>query len=40
MKMGAIDALKNFMNAWKDSNWSEMLENSQVTWRSRGRNKG
>ena len=40
MKMGATDTLKNFMNAWKDSNWSGMFENSQITWRSRGRNKG
>ena len=40
MKMGATDTLKNFMNAWKDSNWLEMFENSQITWRSRGRNKG
>ena len=38
--MDAIDALTNFMNAWKDNNWSEMFENSQITWRSRGRNKG
>ena len=40
MKMGATDTLKNFMNAWKDSNWSKMFENSQITWRIRGRNKG
>jgi len=38
--MGAVDTLTKFMNAWKDSNWSEMFENSQITWRSRGRNKG
>jgi hypothetical protein len=37
--MDAVETTKNFMNAWKDSNWSEMLENSQITWRSRGRNK-
>jgi hypothetical protein len=37
--MDAIETLKNFMNAWKDSNWPEMFENSQITWRSRGRNK-
>ncbi len=40
MKMSATDTIKNFMNAWKDSNWSEMFENAQITWRSRGRNKG
>jgi len=38
MKMGAMDTLKNFMNAWKNSNWSEMLENSQITWRSKENN--
>lgn len=33
--MGSIDALTKFMNAWKDGNWSEMLENTQKTWRSK-----
>lgn len=37
--MNAIDTLTKFLNAWKDSNWSEMFENAQITWRSRGRNK-
>lgn len=36
--MGSVDALKNFMNAWKDSNWSEMLKNTQKTWRSKENN--
>ena len=36
--MDAIDVLKNFMNAWKDSNWSDMLENTQKTWRSKETN--
>jgi len=39
MKVDAIGTLTNFMNAWKDSNWSEMLENAQITWRSKERNK-
>ncbi len=36
--MDAIDTLTKFMNAWKDSNWSEMLENAQKTWRSKENN--
>lgn len=39
IRMGPISALENFMNAWKNNNWSEMFENTQITWRSRGRNK-
>jgi len=38
--MHPVDALKNFMNAWKNSNWPEMFENSQITWKSKGRNRG
>lgn len=37
-RMDAIDTLTNFMNAWKDSNWSEMLKYTQKTWRSRENN--
>lgn len=38
MKMNAIATLTKFMNAWKDSNWSEMLKNTQKTWRSKENN--
>jgi len=38
IEMGPVDTLKNFMNAWKDSNWSEMLKNTQKTWRSKENN--
>jgi len=38
MKMDAIDALTKFMNAWKDSDWSEMLKSTQKTWRSKENN--
>jgi len=33
--MDAIDALTDFMNAWKGSNWSEMFRYTQKTWRSK-----
>ena len=36
--MDAIDTLTNFMNAWKANNWSEMLKNTQKTWRSKENN--
>ena len=36
--MGPINALTKFMNAWKDSNWLEMLESTQKTWRSKENN--
>lgn len=36
--MGPIDTLTKFMNAWKDSNWSEMLKNAQKTWRIKENN--
>jgi len=36
--MGPIATLTNFMNAWKDNNWSEMLKNTQKTWRSKENN--
>ncbi|GAI80932.1 unnamed protein product [marine sediment metagenome] len=29
--MGSIDTLTKFMIAWKNSNWSEMFENAQIT---------
>jgi len=38
MKMNAIATLTKFMNAWKDNNWSEMLKNTQKTWRSKENN--
>jgi len=38
MKMDAIDALTKFMNAWKDSDWLEMLKYTQKTWRSKENN--
>lgn len=38
MKMNAVATLTKFMNAWKDSNWSGMLENTQKTWRSKENN--
>ncbi|MBA7580966.1 hypothetical protein ES708_22865 [subsurface metagenome] len=37
-RMDAIETTKKFMNAWKDSNWSEMLKYTQKTWRSRENN--
>ena len=36
--MGPIDTLTNFMNAWKDSNWPEMLKHTQKTWKSKENN--
>jgi len=36
--MDAIETTKKFMNAWKDSNWSEMLKYTQKTWRSKKNN--
>jgi len=38
MGMGPVDALTSFMDAWKDSNWSEMLKYTQKTWRSKENN--
>ncbi|MBA7569466.1 hypothetical protein ES708_11205 [subsurface metagenome] len=36
--MDAVETIKNFMNAWKDSNWSEMLKYTQKTWRNKENN--
>jgi len=36
--MDAIETVKKFMDAWKDSNWSEMLKYTQKTWRSKENN--
>ena len=34
----AIETVKKFMNAWKDSNWPEMFKYTQKTWRSKENN--
>ena len=33
--MDAVNTVAKFMNAWKNSDWAGMLENSQITWRSK-----
>ncbi|MBA7539487.1 hypothetical protein ES705_31766 [subsurface metagenome] len=38
MKMDAIETVKKFMKAWKNSNWSEMRKCTQKTWRSKENN--
>lgn len=30
-----IDALNGFLNSWKNSNWTTMLDYTQLTWRSK-----